>query len=253
MKRLCILLALLGLVALTCLFRPYVWAAISPVAMRFTTAKSVAQRLAQFGDAARARWKPGFAQARMSYPPPAVKFVALKSEKILEVYAVDKSGRAHWIRSFPILAASGVPGPKLQEGDGQVPEGIYPIESLNPNSRFHVAMRVGYPNTFDRSQAARDGRAQLGGDIMIHGSCVSVGCLAMGDPAAEDLFVLAADTGISHVTVLIAPVDFRQGKVVPKFIQLPDWTPGLYAQLARELADLPLPDSAPGNPPSAIR
>lgn len=239
MKRNYLFLFLLALVVLAYVFRPYVWAAISPVAMKFTKTKTVAERLTQFGDAARARWKPYFDQAQTAYPPATVKLLALKTEKVLQVYAVDRSGRAHWIRSYPILAASGIPGPKLQEGDGQVPEGVYPIESLNPNSRFHVALHVGYPNAFDRSQAERDGRAKLGGDIMIHGSSVSVGCLAMGDEAAEDLFVLASDAGVPNVTVIIAPVDFRAGKSVPKVVNLPDWSSILYSQIKVQLDKLP--------------
>lgn len=163
MKRLYLLLFLLALVVSAYVFRPYVWAAISPVAMRFTKSKTVAERLNQFGEAARGRWKPCFNKAQTAYPPAGVKLVALKTERVLQVYAVDKSGHSHWIRSYPILAASGIPGPKLQEGDGQVPEGVYPIESLNPNSRFHVALRVGYPNVFDRSQAEKDGHTKLEG------------------------------------------------------------------------------------------
>ena len=239
MKRLCILLGLSALVALAYVFRPYVWAAISPVTMKFAKAKTVAGRLNQFGETARGRWKPYFDKAQIAYPPVGVKLVALKTEKALQIYAVDKSGRSHWIRSYPILAASGIAGPKLQEGDGQVPEGVYPIESLNPNSRFHVALRVGYPNAFDRSQAEKDGRTQLGGDIMIHGSSVSVGCLAMGDETAEDLFVLAADTGLPNITLIIAPVDFRKGQSVPKPVKLPDWTGILYSQIKLQLNELP--------------
>ena len=239
MKRIYILLGLVILVALAYVFRPYVWAAISPVAMKFTKAKTVAERLNQFGEKAPGRWKPYFAKAQTTYPPAGVKLVALKTEQVLQVYAVEKSGRSRWIRTYPILAASGVPGPKLQEGDGQVPEGVYPVESLNPNSRFHVALRVGYPNAFDRSQAERDGRTKPGGDIMIHGSSVSVGCLAMGDETAEDLFVLAADTGLPNVTVIIAPVDFRKGKSVPTSVKLPDWSVILYSQIKAQLNGLP--------------
>ena len=239
MKRLSLLLILLTLVILAYVFRPYVWAAVSPVAMKFAKAKTVAQRLSQFGETARRRWKPYFDRAQTAYPPAGIKLVALKTDGILQVYAVDKLARNHWIRSCPILAASGMPGPKLREGDEQVPEGVYPIESLNPNSRFHVALRVGYPNAFDRAQAVKDGRTKLGGDIMIHGSSVSVGCLAMGDEVAEDLFVLAADTGLTNVSVIIAPVDFRKGKSVPQQVKLPDWADALYSQIKAELATLP--------------
>jgi hypothetical protein len=244
MKRIyLIVVCLLIVAALGYVFRPYLWAAISPVAMKFAKPKTVAERLTQFGEAARSRWKPYFDKAQTAYPPTAVKLVALKTERVMHVYAVDRVGRTRWVRSYPILGASGDPGPKLLKGDGQVPEGIYPIESLNPNSRFHVALRVGYPNEFDRSQAEKDGRTKLGGDIMIHGSSVSVGCLAMGDEAAEDLFVLAADTGLPKVTVLIAPVDFRLGKSVPKSVPVPDWTAILYLQLKTQLNRLPPEES----------
>jgi hypothetical protein len=243
MKRLYFLLALLGLVVSAYVFKPYIRTAILPVTNRFTNNKTVAERLGQFGETARGRWKPYFSNAQTIYPPASVKLVAVKTEHILQVYAGDKSGRNHWIRSYPILAASGYPGPKLREGDGQVPEGVYPIESLNPNSLFHVALRVGYPNEFDRSQAAKEGRTNLGGDIMIHGDSVSIGCLAMGDEAAEDLFVLAADTGRTNMTLIITPVDFRKGKNVPKAAKLPEWTDALYSQIKTQLADLPLAES----------
>ena len=144
-----------------------------------------------------------------------------------------------FVRAYPILAASGGPGPKLKEGDRQVPEGVYAIESLNPNSLFHLSLRVNYPNSFDRRQAAREGRISLGGDIMIHGSNVSIGCLAMGDPAAEDLFVLAAETGLTNITVILSPVDFRKGKPVPGAARLPVWTGALYSVIQAKLRELP--------------
>jgi murein L,D-transpeptidase YafK len=127
----------------------------------------------------------------------------------------------------------------LREGDRQVPEGIYPIELLNPNSRFHLSLRIGYPNPFDRAKAKDEGRQRLGGDIMIHGNSVSIGCLAMGDPAAEDLFVLAADTGIKHITVILSPVDFRTGAALPDTEKLPAWTKPLYQEIKARLAELP--------------
>ena len=114
-----------------------------------------------------------------------------------------------FIKSYPILGASGQLGPKLKEGDRQVPEGFYGVEYLNPNSSYHLSMKIAYPNADDRARAALEGRTGLGGDIMIHGNTGSSGCLAMGDPAAEDLFILAARVGVENVEVLISPVDFR--------------------------------------------
>ena len=76
---------------------------------------------------------------------------------------------------------------------------------------------------------------------MIHGSSVSVGCLAVGDEAAEELSILAADTGLPNMTVILSPVDFRAGASVPKAIKLPALTESLYAQIKSRLAALPMP------------
>ena len=202
---------------------------------------SIAARLQEYGPSARARLRPFFDAAQVSYPPARVVLLGLKQEKLLEIYAAGTNQNLRFLCSYPILAASGSAGPKLREGDQQVPEGIYPVESLNPNSKFHLSLRLGYPNQFDRDQARVDGRDNLGGDIMIHGGAVSVGCLAMGDPAAEDLFILAADTGIDAVTVIISPVDFRKASdvSVPEK-NLPVWTGSLYQTLKSRLNELPL-------------
>lgn len=200
---------------------------------------TVAERLEQYGRAARARLRPHFEKAQTTYPPGELIFVGLKEEKSLEIFARIGTNALHFIRAYPILAASGLAGPKLREGDRQVPEGIYPIEWLNPNSSYHLSLRIGYPNAFDRAHAARESRTKLGGDIMIHGDAKSVGCLAMGDEAAEDIFVLAADTGIQNITVILTPVDFRLGKSVPKDAKLTGWTPALYGEVKTRLAKLP--------------
>jgi len=137
------------------------------------------------------------------------------------------------------LAASGESGPKLREVDKQVPEGIYRIESLNPNSAFHVSLRVGYPNESDRLRAKAEGRTNLGGDIMIHGGAASIGCLAVGDQAAEDFFVLAADVGVENITVILTPVDFREGKTVLDSGNLPAWSALLYEAIKAQLKEFP--------------
>jgi len=203
-------------------------------------AATVADRLEQCGPAARARLSAHFVKQGVAYPPHELILVGLKQEKTLEVYAKSGTNGLKLIHTYPILAASGVAGPKLREGDRQVPEGIYAIESLNPNSRYHLSLRVNYPNAFDREQAGKEKRTKLGGDIMIHGKAVSIGCLAMGDEAAEDLFVLAADTGLIKIKVLFAPLDFRKHDAVPGAEKLPSWTTELYEQIRAELARLPI-------------
>jgi hypothetical protein len=204
-------------------------------------AKTVADRLDEYGAVARSRWKPFFVAANLSYPPRALVFVGLKEEKALQVYAKSETNGFALVRSLPVLAASGGPGPKLREGDRQVPEGIYSIEWLNPNSRYHLSLRIDYPNAADRAQAERESRTNLGGDIMIHGKAASIGCLAVGDEAAEDLFVLAADVGIERIAVILSPVDFREGKKVSSNATIPEWMGPRYAKIKARLAELPLP------------
>jgi len=139
-----------------------------------------------------------------------------------------------------VLAASGASGPKLQRGDRQGPEGVYRISYLNPNSRYHVSLRVNYPNRFDRKMASPDGRRNLGGDIMIHGKNSSAGCLAMGDNAAEELFVLAAEVGLSRIRVIIAPTDLRTSEI-PSKRDTPKWLPQLYREIAGAMTEFKAP------------
>lgn len=228
-------------VAACALAIPSVRRLFHPLAMRADTPKTVEDRLAEFTDA-RERVRVNFAKAGVPFPPARVVLLGLKDEKRLEVYAsgsADQSMRR--VASYPIQAASGVAGPKLREGDKQVPEGVYPVELLNPNSRFHVALRVGYPSTFDRAMADQDGRTKngtpLGGDIMIHGGAESIGCLAMGDPVAEELFVLSALTGIENVTIVIAPMDLRTRELPSGLDE--GWRREMYDAVRAQLAKLP--------------
>ena len=200
-----------------------------------STPKTIGQRVAEFGGKVDARLAPVFRERGVTYPPGQLVLIGLKGEKSLELWAGDTRGGMKFIRAYPILAASGNAGPKLREGDRQVPEGFYKIASLNPNSRFHLALRVNYPNDFDQARAKEDRREKLGGNIMIHGNHVSIGCLAMGDEAAEDLFVLASKTGIENIRVVLSPVDFRAGTGAEKQDAPPHWTHELYRRIETEL------------------
>jgi hypothetical protein len=200
--------------------------------------------VARLGPAVRERIAPYFRYARVAYPPMRVAFLAFKRERRLEVWACDDCDAlppSPWRRvdARAILAASGGPGPKLQQGDRQVPEGLYRLVAFNPNSRFHLSMMVDYPNAFDLEAAAIDGRTNLGGDIFIHGDARSIGCLAMGDRGIEDLFVLAADVGLERMEVVIAPWDPRTG-----YPLVPDpgihFTPELYRRITDRLTDFPV-------------
>jgi L,D-transpeptidase catalytic domain len=205
---------------------------------------SIADRVAQYGPAARDRLIPYFSAAGVPYPPARFLLLALKQERVLQLYAAAGPKEDFvFVRSFAILGASGELGPKLREGDLQVPEGVYRIEYLNPNSIAHLSLALSYPNAFDRAYAAEDGRdsATLGGDIMIHGGRASIGCIAVGNQAAEDLFVLAADSDWQQALVVISPVDFRRATLPAEFRPTNAWVERLYVWLRDELAMLPLP------------
>jgi murein L,D-transpeptidase YafK len=197
--------------------------------------KTVEMQLNTYGGKVAARLKPYFEKQNLSYPPKQLAFIGLKNEKVLEVFASGNDGHFKFIRSYPILAASGKLGPKLRQGDMQVPEGLYRIDILNPNSLYHLSLRVNYPNQFDKAQAAREGRDDLGGDIMIHGNRVSIGCIAVGDSASEDLFVLAALVGLPNIQVILSPVDFRINPTMATSSQLSEFTKQLYPMIRHEL------------------
>jgi len=179
------------------------------------------------------------ARALSPYPPRRLRLVGLKEEKSLEAWTLVGE-RWTLLKAYPVLAASGGPGPKLREGDGQVPEGVYRLTAFNPNSSYHLSIRVDYPNAEDRAAAASDGRERLGGDIFIHGKAVSIGCLAIGDPAIEELYLLLADTGLGNADIVLAP----SGRpVTPPAAAA--WVGRRYERLRQELTRL---GRAPGSP-----
>ena len=197
--------------------------------------RTVADALHEYGPPVHERLEPLFARARADYPPQDIYLLAFKRERKVELWVDGRSGKPVFVRSYPILAASGKAGPKLREGDLQVPEGIYRILYLNPDSHYHLSMKINYPNRFDREMAKLDGRTDLGGDIFIHGENLSIGCIAVGNPAIEDLFVLVAESGVHNAEVVIAPRDLRK-KPPPEVTKVElRWLPVLYRQITREL------------------
>ncbi len=180
-----------------------------------------------------------FKQTNVVYPPKHLALLVFKKSKKMELYARNDHSW-HFIKTYSILAASGGPGPKLHEGDRQVPDGIYHIVGLNPKSHFDLSMHLNYPNAFDRSEARHDHRHNLGGDIFIHGKNRSIGCVAIGDSGIEQLFPLVAAVGVSHVQVIIAPDDLRQ-KAAIYGREHPSWLPGLYHRITLALASFPEP------------
>jgi murein L,D-transpeptidase YafK len=143
-----------------------------------------------------------------------------KKEGELELW-LKRNGRYSLYKTYPICKWSGHLGPKLRSGDYQSPEGFYSVSArqLNPNSAYHRAFNIGFPNAFDR----QNGRT--GGALMVHGACKSVGCFAMTDKVIEEIygFVEAAIRGGQHeVPVHIFP--FRMTEEAFARETKGDWT-----------------------------
>jgi len=131
--------------------------------------------------------------------PPAPAPMSARADRI----HVDKSERrmelmrdGRVIRRYAILLGDAPVGHKRQQGDEKTPEGDYRISGRNPNSRFHLSLRISYPNEADRRQARARG-ADPGGDIFIHGGNVAAypfdwtdGCIAVTNREIEEIWSL---------------------------------------------------------------
>lgn len=114
-----------------------------------------------------------------------------KEEDELELWAKTKTEQRYTkIKIFKICAKSGTIGPKSRAGDGQVPEGLYYINRFNPASNYHLSLGLNYPNAADRVRA---GMFPTGGDIFIHGECVTIGCMPLTNEYIEELYVACVE------------------------------------------------------------
>ena len=153
-----------------------------------------------------------FRDAGAAWPAEGIFVRAFKAERRLELWAAPATAGERWVRvdEVPLCATSGVLGPKRRSGDLQMPEGFYRIDRFNPWSRFHLSLGLDYPNAVDRVRAAG---GPPGGDIFVHGSCVTIGCLPIEDGPIEDLYlaaVLARDGGQHSIPVHVFPCRLDQ-------------------------------------------
>jgi murein L,D-transpeptidase YafK len=129
-----------------------------------------------------------------------------KKEKLLELWGKSKTMQQFvLLRNFAICSSSGELGPKRREGDRQVPEGYYKIILFNPSSNFLLSLGIDYPNAADRILASKE---RPGGNIFIHGSCVTIGCIPITDEGIKELYVYAVEarnSGQSEIQVQIFP------------------------------------------------
>lgn len=148
---------------------------------------------------------------------------AFKNEMQLELWVKSSyHNRYELFKTYNICSKSGTLGPKLKEGDLQTPEGFYSVtkDRLNPNSRFFLSFNIGYPNEFDR---AHDRTGSL---LMIHGSCVSEGCLAMTDANIAEIYLIVEQNfKYGHKSIPIHIYPFRMTAENMKLRSLSRWYP----------------------------
>lgn len=237
-QRVCIVVyaSLILLIAFAYVFRNHIRRVVRTRRLEF--APTVSSVVRQYGPRVESRFAPLCREKRIGWPPARIQMLAFKDERTLEVWGAAADGPYQPIAIYDILAASGKSGPKRRDGDWQVPEGFYQLTTLNPESAYHLSIRVAYPNSEDIEHAIvpRDG---MGGDIYVHGSNGSIGCLAMGDAAIEEIFCLTAWADRSHRDILIAPNDFRRKAGLPDASD--PWINDLYKRLAKKLKEFPVP------------
>ncbi len=202
--------------------------------------KAIDKAVMQYGLHHEPQLKTYFKKADVAYPPRDIALLTFKKNRHIELWAKNENESWRYIHTYPLTAFSGRLGPKLKEHDLQIPEGVYRLTTFNPFSSMHLSLMINYPNHFDRLQASKDGRRKLGGDIFLHGKAVSVGCLAVGDKAIDQLFLLVRRVGLGHVQVIIAPNDLRREKPATSTFAQPRWLPELYQEITHALNQFPV-------------
>lgn len=154
-----------------------------------------------------------FAAKQIEWPAKYVYIRSFKYDSELEVWVKSKfTDEYKLFKTYKVCALAGTLGPKRIEGDYQVPEGFYYINEFKPNSTYHLSLGLNYPNAADKILADS---LQPGGDIYIHGSCVTQGCIPITNPQIEELYILtthARNNGQDFIPVHIFPIRFNNPK-----------------------------------------
>jgi len=157
--------------------------------------------------------KKQFKAKGLQWPARYIYIRSFKFDGQLEVWVKNERKEPFKLfKTYKVCAMAGTLGPKRMAGDYQVPEGFYYINEFNPNSNYHLSLGINYPNSSDRilSDSLRPG-----GDIYIHGSCVTVGCIPLTDEYIEEVYILAAyakAAGQDYIPVHIYPVRYNVKK-----------------------------------------
>ena len=145
-----------------------------------------------------------------------VLFCCFKQEKELEIWVKAPAARTYeLLTTLPICQRSGGPGPKRTRGDGQTPEGFYVVDRFNPASNYHLSLGLDYPNLADRRREPAG--ANLGGDIFLHGDCVTIGCVPLTDAGIEPTYLLAVEaraSGQAQIPIYVFPARLTNARLI---------------------------------------
>lgn len=154
-----------------------------------------------------------FDEKRLPWPAKYIYIRSFKYDSQLEVWVkYDMKEKFRLFKTYKVCALAGSLGPKRMQGDYQVPEGFYYINEFNPKSQYHLSLGLNYPNASDKILSDSE---MPGGDIYIHGSCVTTGCIPVQDNQVEELYILAAhakNAGQDFIPVHIFPIRFNNQK-----------------------------------------
>jgi murein L,D-transpeptidase YafK len=131
----------------------------------------------------------------------ADKVVIIKSKRVLMLMR-----QSEIFKTYKVALGREPTGHKTKAGDKRTPEGTYVLDSRNPDSKFHLAIHISYPNELDLLNAHKHGVAP-GGDVMIHGlphdlgrlgklhrlSDWTNGCIAVTNAEIEEIWRLVPD------------------------------------------------------------
>ncbi|TKB96497.1 L,D-transpeptidase family protein [Pedobacter cryotolerans] len=132
---------------------------------------------------------------------------AYKAEGKVEIWLkANGQNQFKLFKTYDFCAHSGKLGPKVMEGDLQTPEGFYKINVFNPMSKFHLSLGIDYPNALDEARTGKN--RKIGGEIYIHGDCVTVGCIPLTDDKIKEVYILGVEAinyGQNHIPIYIFP------------------------------------------------
>lgn len=154
-----------------------------------------------------------FAAKGLTWPAKYVYIRSFKYDGQLEVWVKnERKDPFKLFKTYKVCALAGTLGPKRMAGDYQVPEGFYYINEFNPNSNYYLSLGLNYPNASDKILSDTE---HPGGDIYIHGSCVTVGCIPVTDQQIDEIYIVAAyakNNGQDYIPVHIYPVRYNNKK-----------------------------------------